>query len=56
MSAVGGSGIENLTRRILRFMISDEVAILYNWKGRDKMSFEKTNSMKMIYGSYTKSK
>ncbi|KAJ3635645.1 hypothetical protein MTP99_008537 [Tenebrio molitor] len=49
LASVGGSGIESLTRRILKFLISNEVAILYNWKGRDKLSFEQTTVMNVIY-------
>lgn len=51
LAAVGGSGVESLTRRIMKFLISNEVAILYNWKGRDKLSFERTYVMNVIYGT-----
>lgn len=48
LSAVGGSGLESLTRRILKFLITDEVAELYNWKGREKLSFENTHLVGVI--------
>lgn len=51
MSTVGGSGIDSTTRRILKTLMSDHVAKMYNWKGRDKLSFEKTNIMPLIYGN-----
>ncbi|XP_064215864.1 uncharacterized protein LOC135267914 [Tribolium castaneum] len=49
LAAVGGSGVESLTRRIMKFLLSNEVATLYNWKGRDKLSFEQTPVMSVIY-------
>lgn len=50
LAAVGGSGVESLTRRIMKFLLSNEVAVLYNWKGRDKFPFEKTAVINVIYG------
>lgn len=52
MAALGGTGVENLTRRILKYIMCNEVAVLYNWKGRDKISFEKTSVMDVIYGMF----
>ncbi|KAJ8926258.1 hypothetical protein NQ314_021379, partial [Rhamnusium bicolor] len=50
LAAVGGTGIDSLTRRILKYVLSNEVGMLFNWKGRDKKCFEKTALMKIIYG------
>lgn len=50
LATVGGDNIMSHTRRILKYIISDEVALHYNWKGREKLSFEKTNTMAIIYG------
>lgn len=52
LSAIGGSGVDSLTRRILKFMLTNEVAMQFNWKGRDKKSFEKTNLVQVIYGVF----
>lgn len=52
MAAVGGSGADSHTRRILKFLIADEIALKYNWKGRDKISFQKTKTMDLIYSKY----
>lgn len=49
LSAVGGVGVEAHARRYLKFMLGDEVAVKYNWKGRDKLPFENTNIMAIIY-------
>lgn len=51
MAGVGGAGIESTIRRILKTVLSDHVAKMYNWKGRDKLSFEKTNVVRLIYGN-----
>ncbi|XP_044747941.1 longitudinals lacking protein, isoforms A/B/D/L isoform X5 [Coccinella septempunctata] len=48
LAALGGSGGESLTRRILKFLITDEVASLFNWKGRDKMPFEKLKVTELV--------
>ncbi|KRT83544.1 hypothetical protein AMK59_4867, partial [Oryctes borbonicus] len=50
LAAVGGSTIEYHTRRALKFLMSNEVAVNFNWKGREKLSFEKTKIMSVIYG------
>ncbi|KAK9752965.1 protein of unknown function (DUF4806) [Popillia japonica] len=52
LSSLGGSGCEGLRRRISKFLITDNVAVCYNWKGKNtKMPFEKTCSIEVIYES-----
>ncbi|KAF2884451.1 hypothetical protein ILUMI_21717 [Ignelater luminosus] len=49
LAAIGGSGIASLTRRIMKYLLKDDVCVLYSWKGRDKIPFEKTKTMDIIY-------
>ncbi|KAJ8940898.1 hypothetical protein NQ314_010538 [Rhamnusium bicolor] len=36
LAAIGGTSIDSLTRRILKYVLSNEVGMLFNWEGRDK--------------------
>ncbi|KAF2901641.1 hypothetical protein ILUMI_04548, partial [Ignelater luminosus] len=49
LAAIGGSGIAGLTRRIMKYLLNDDVCVLYSWKGRDKIPFEKTKTMDIVY-------
>ncbi|XP_018565275.1 uncharacterized protein LOC108906485 [Anoplophora glabripennis] len=50
LAALGGSGVESITRRIMKFLISNDLAINFNWKGRfSKKAFEHTRIMRIIY-------
>ncbi|KAJ8928686.1 hypothetical protein NQ314_018696, partial [Rhamnusium bicolor] len=49
LAAVGGSGLESHSRRILKFLITNELACSFNWKGMDKITFENTRIMAIIY-------
>ncbi|KAJ8939912.1 hypothetical protein NQ314_010951 [Rhamnusium bicolor] len=49
LAAVGGSGLESHTRRILKFLITNEIACSFNWKRRNKIAFENTRIMAIIY-------
>ncbi|CAH0550199.1 unnamed protein product [Brassicogethes aeneus] len=48
LAAIGGSNIRNTTMNILKFLLTNQVAMKYNWSGRDKRSFKNTNMMKVI--------
>lgn len=50
LSALGGSNVEGHTRRCLSFVLANELAVLFNWKGRDKLAFEKSHTMSIIFG------
>ncbi|GJQ68615.1 hypothetical protein Trydic_g17164 [Trypoxylus dichotomus] len=52
---IGGSGIESQVRRILKLLLRDPVACKYNWKGRDKISFQKTEVVPIIHRAIQKS-
>ncbi|KAJ8937206.1 hypothetical protein NQ314_012003 [Rhamnusium bicolor] len=56
LAAVGGSGLESHTRRILKILITNEIACSFNWKGRNKIAFENTRIMATIYGNIEKKK
>ncbi|KAJ8967164.1 hypothetical protein NQ314_003052 [Rhamnusium bicolor] len=56
LAAVGGSGLESHSRRILKFLITNEIACSFNWKGRNKIAFENTRIMAIIYGNIEKKK
>ncbi|CAG9818141.1 unnamed protein product [Phaedon cochleariae] len=49
LAALGGSGIEGVTRRIMKYLMANQLGILFNWKGRyNKIGFEKTTTMDII--------
>ncbi|CAG9822889.1 unnamed protein product [Phaedon cochleariae] len=48
LATLGGSGTESHTRRMLKYLLSDEVARNFNWKGREKISFEKLKTKQLI--------
>lgn len=51
LAALGGSGIEGVTRRILKYLLHNYLGNQFNWKGRhNKISFESTSTMEIIYG------
>ncbi|XP_050312880.1 uncharacterized protein LOC126747945 [Anthonomus grandis grandis] len=55
LAALGGSGVEAVTRRIMKFLLTNEVGNQFNWKGRhNKVSFETTASMAIVYGKILK--
>ncbi|CAH1986778.1 unnamed protein product [Acanthoscelides obtectus] len=50
LAALGGSGIDSITRRIMRFLFDNELATQFNWKGRhNKTGFEGTAIMGLVY-------
>jgi hypothetical protein len=48
LSTLGGTSAQNATRSILRFLLTNEVAQCYNWKGHGKYPFESTAILKVI--------
>lgn len=52
LAAIGGPTVPILVRRIMKYMFSDELQQLFNWKGIDKLSFEKTDVIHIIYGKF----
>ncbi|XP_045461554.1 uncharacterized protein LOC123671632 [Harmonia axyridis] len=48
LASLGGSGTVSLTRRMLRYILSDNVAKLFNWKGRDKIAFENYRTKELL--------
>jgi hypothetical protein len=54
LSTLGGTSAQNATRSILRFLLTNEVAQCYNWKGHGKYPFESTPILKVINGRYVK--
>ncbi|KAG5899820.1 hypothetical protein JTB14_010259 [Gonioctena quinquepunctata] len=48
--SIGGTSPEDHTRRILRFILTNELACLYNWKGEDKKALKDTHGIQPIYG------
>lgn len=51
MAAVGGSNVRSTVMNILKFVLSNEVAMKFNWSGRDKRSFKETAIMSVISGN-----
>ncbi|KAF2887531.1 hypothetical protein ILUMI_18642, partial [Ignelater luminosus] len=49
LAAIEGSSIACLTKRIMKYLLKDEVCALCSWKGKDKIPFEKTKTMDIIY-------
>uniref|UniRef100_A0A1Y1KE36 DUF4806 domain-containing protein n=1 Tax=Photinus pyralis TaxID=7054 RepID=A0A1Y1KE36_PHOPY len=51
-TALGGTSVEDLTRRILRFTLTNSLGMLCNWKGgHEKMAFENSKCMNCIYSA-----
>lgn len=52
LASLGGSGVEGVTRRIMKFLLTNELGNQFNWKGRhNKVAFEKTTTMVIVYGA-----
>ncbi|XP_044254823.1 uncharacterized protein LOC123005230 [Tribolium madens] len=51
LAAVGGSGIESQCRRIMQYLMTNSLAMKFNWKGKEKIAFQKTKTMTLIYES-----
>nr|CAI5843128.1 unnamed protein product [Callosobruchus analis] len=50
LAALGGTGLESVTRRIMKFLFNNELATHFNWKGRhNKTGFEQTATMNLVY-------
>ncbi|XP_044759095.1 uncharacterized protein LOC123316885 isoform X2 [Coccinella septempunctata] len=49
LKSIGGNSAEDHTRRILRFLMRNELACLFNWRGTDKKPFRDTKIMQIIY-------
>lgn len=52
LSALGGSSVESHTRKCLSYILANELAVLFNWKGREKLAFEKYRITSVIFGKY----
>jgi len=47
----GGTNVEDTTRNMLRRVMKDQVASLYNWAGRgEKLAFKETRTCQVIIG------
>lgn len=51
LAAVGGSTVRNSTMNIMKFIMTNKVAMYFNWSGRDKKPFKETKLMGVIYGN-----
>ncbi|KAJ8941911.1 hypothetical protein NQ314_010256 [Rhamnusium bicolor] len=49
LAALGGSGIEGVARRIMKYLMANQLGIQFNWKGRyNKVGFENTTTINIV--------
>ncbi|VEN63567.1 unnamed protein product [Callosobruchus maculatus] len=49
LAALGGSGVEGVTGRIMRFLLANQLSVQFNWKGRfNKIGFENTSTSNIV--------
>ncbi|KAF2889257.1 hypothetical protein ILUMI_16916, partial [Ignelater luminosus] len=42
LSTIGGSSVRNTTMNMLKYLLTNQVAMKFNWSGKDKKPFKKT--------------
>jgi len=53
MSEIGGSDLDDVVRRVMKFMLSDDLARLYNFTGqRGKNKFGSLDLFQGLFGMY----
>ncbi|CAH1107454.1 unnamed protein product [Psylliodes chrysocephalus] len=52
LACIGGVNVRNCTMHIIKHLLSNEVAIKFNWAGRDKRPIKNTNITKVIFGKF----
>ncbi|KAF2894463.1 hypothetical protein ILUMI_11707 [Ignelater luminosus] len=58
LSTIGGSSVRNTTMNMLKYLFTNQVAMKFNWSGKDKKPFKKTkmccaiiDAVKLSYGT-----
>ncbi|KAF2890011.1 hypothetical protein ILUMI_16162 [Ignelater luminosus] len=58
LSTIGGSSVRNTTMNMLKYLLTNQVAMKFNWSGKDKKPFKKTkmccaiiDAVKLPYGT-----
>lgn len=50
LSTIGGSSVRNTTMNMMKFLLSNQVGMKFNWSGKDKKSFKKTKMCCAVIG------
>lgn len=51
LACIGGSSVRNAVMNMMKFVISNRVAIRFNWEGRTKKPFKETLLKNAIVGN-----